>query len=127
MASLVVLGPSKDERLGDVGSSNHEESGEVEDSRERHWDGHDDYVAYHADYCAENTPAIAMLVVVCQVCANHGERECAGVWPNRQQLSLNRSVPLSSDTIQGEIIPCSSKSWGEITQWSNSWLHKSDT
>ena len=82
MSALVVLRPCQDEGLRDVGTRDHEEGSEVEDAGERHWDSHNDDVAYHADYCAEDAPAVAVLVVVCQVGANHGECECAGVGSN---------------------------------------------
>lgn len=56
MTTLVILRPSQGERLSDIGSRDHEEGGEVEDSRKMRWDGNDDNVSDHGDDCTENAP-----------------------------------------------------------------------
>ena len=77
MTALVILRPSENERLGNIGSSDHEESSEIQDAGKTLRDRHNDNVSNHRNNRAENTPAISMVIVVGKISDYYCEGEGA--------------------------------------------------
>jgi len=77
MATLVILGPSENEGLRNIRSSDHEEGSEIEDSGKALRDCHNDNISDHRNNCAENAPSVSMVIVVSEICDYYREGEGA--------------------------------------------------
>lgn len=82
MAALVILRPSKDERLCNIGSSDHKESSEIKDAGKTRRNCHNNDVSNHRNDCTKNAPAVAMVIVVGKISDYYSESKGARIGTN---------------------------------------------